>query len=254
MLKYINDQGPTNCPSSLALTVRRTCLSARTAHSTDTSETLMTHKTPPTAASSRLSLRAAIPAACLVVLLSACGGDDSAPAVLPQLAAAQRGTLANCASLTGFAFANTTITSATSMAANAVTSNADGVTLDAAGPLRRGRQDEPAHRHRRQELRDQLRDASAHQLERPLLPPGERRQRRLHQHRHDPGLRPQARRQPDEQRLDRWLRGADLRRRSRAGHGVLPERSGHRAWASPARCSDSTRRRARTMAMPRWAR
>ena len=89
----------------------------------------MTQKTPTTAASNRFSLRAAIPAACLVVLLSGCGGNDSAPSVLPQLAAAQAGTLANCASLTGFVFANTTITSAASVAASAVTSNADGVAL-----------------------------------------------------------------------------------------------------------------------------
>jgi feruloyl esterase len=89
----------------------------------------MTQKTPTTAASNRFSLRAAIPAACLVVLLSGCGGNDSAPSVLPQLAAAQAGTLANCASLTGFVFANTTIASAASVAASAVTSNADGVAL-----------------------------------------------------------------------------------------------------------------------------
>ncbi len=62
----------------------------------------------------------------LTMLISACGGSDNS---LPQLAAAQPGTLANCASLTGFSFANVTITSATPMAANAVTSTADGVSL-----------------------------------------------------------------------------------------------------------------------------
>src|SRR4051812_18272975 len=65
-----------------------------------------------------------------LMLLSACGGnDDAAPATLPRLAAAQPGTLANCASLSGFAFGGTTIASATPVAANAVTSTADGVTL-----------------------------------------------------------------------------------------------------------------------------
>jgi feruloyl esterase len=81
---------------------------------------------------------AAITAACVAAMLSACGGGGSgggsgiasatSPA-LPQLAAAQPGTLANCTSLTGFTFANTTITSASLMAADAVTSTADGVTL-----------------------------------------------------------------------------------------------------------------------------
>jgi feruloyl esterase len=72
-------------------------------------------------------LRAVIPAACVAVLLSACGGSgDDSP---PQLTAAQPGTLANCASLTGYTYAGTTITSATPMAAGAVTSNADGVAL-----------------------------------------------------------------------------------------------------------------------------
>jgi feruloyl esterase len=70
-----------------------------------------------------------VAAACIAVLLSACGGSDDSPATLPQLAAAQSGTLAACASLTGFTFGATTITSATQMAANAVTSNADGVAL-----------------------------------------------------------------------------------------------------------------------------
>ena len=70
-------------------------------------------------------------ASCLAVLLAACGGGDdaAAPATLPQLAAAQAGTLANCSSLTGFSFAGTTITSATAVAAGAVTSTADGVSL-----------------------------------------------------------------------------------------------------------------------------
>jgi poly(3-hydroxybutyrate) depolymerase len=77
--------------------------------------------------------RMAAPSACLattVAVLTACGGGDSSgAAALPQLAAAQAGTLTNCASLSGFAFGNTTITSATAVAAGAVTSNADGVAL-----------------------------------------------------------------------------------------------------------------------------
>jgi feruloyl esterase len=80
------------------------------------------------APSARLALRAAIPAACIAALLSACGGsgDDAA---LPELSAARPGTLASCSSLTGYTYAGTTITSATPMAAGAVTSTADGVTL-----------------------------------------------------------------------------------------------------------------------------
>ena len=70
-----------------------------------------------------------VPATCIAVMLSACGGSDDSAATLPQLAAAQSGTLAACASLTGFTFGATTIASATQVAANAVTSTADGVTL-----------------------------------------------------------------------------------------------------------------------------
>jgi poly(3-hydroxybutyrate) depolymerase len=69
-------------------------------------------------------------AATAVAVLAACGGGGTSVApTLPQLAAAQPGTLSNCTSLTGFTFANTTITSASLMAADAVTSTADGVTL-----------------------------------------------------------------------------------------------------------------------------
>jgi poly(3-hydroxybutyrate) depolymerase len=69
-------------------------------------------------------------AATAVAVLAACGGGGtSVSPTLPQLAAAQPGTLSNCTSLTGFTFANTTITSASLMAADAVTSTADGVTL-----------------------------------------------------------------------------------------------------------------------------
>ncbi len=63
------------------------------------------------------------------VLLASCGGGGEAVAPLPQLAEAKTGTLVNCASLTGFTFASTAITSAAPMAADAVTSTADGVTL-----------------------------------------------------------------------------------------------------------------------------
>src|SRR5947209_7384701 len=72
--------------------------------------------------------RALVTAACAAAVLSACGGGGS-DSSLPQLAAAKPGTLANCTSLSGFSFANTTVTSATLMAADAVTSTADGVTL-----------------------------------------------------------------------------------------------------------------------------
>ena len=90
----------------------------------------MKRSQPLTAAPSMpVVVRAAVAAACVALMLSACGGgDDGAPA-LAQLSAAQPGTLANCTSLTGFTFGNTTITSATSVAANAVTSTADGVSL-----------------------------------------------------------------------------------------------------------------------------
>jgi poly(3-hydroxybutyrate) depolymerase len=78
----------------------------------------------------RGAARVVVATACIAGVLSACGGGDDATApALPQLAAAQSGTLAACTSLTGFAFGATTIASATQMAANAVTSTADGVTL-----------------------------------------------------------------------------------------------------------------------------
>ncbi len=91
----------------------------------------MTSSYLPTAPSTPPVARGAISATCIAALLSACGGGggDTTPAALPQLAAAQSGTLANCASLSGFAFANTTIASATQVAAGAVTSTADGVSL-----------------------------------------------------------------------------------------------------------------------------
>lgn len=76
-------------------------------------------KTIPTL--TRTSIALAISAA-----LTACGGGSDS---LPQLTLAASGTLSSCASLTGFTFANTTITSATQVAAGAVTSNADGVAL-----------------------------------------------------------------------------------------------------------------------------
>jgi feruloyl esterase len=81
------------------------------------------------APSKPIPARAAIPAICVAALLSACGGSDDSVTTLPQLAAAQPGTLANCTSLTGFVFGNTTIVSATQVAAGAVTSTADGVPL-----------------------------------------------------------------------------------------------------------------------------
>lgn len=61
------------------------------------------------------------------VLVSACGGGSSDGP--PQLAAAQSGTLASCTALTGFSFANTTISSATLKTAGEVVSAADGVSL-----------------------------------------------------------------------------------------------------------------------------
>lgn len=89
----------------------------------------MTRHALTSAPSKPILARAAVPAACVVALLSACGGSDDSVATLPQLAAAQAGTLANCTSLAGFVFGNTTIVSATQVAADAVTSTADGVTL-----------------------------------------------------------------------------------------------------------------------------
>ena len=65
-------------------------------------------------------------------LLGACGGNSdtvSEAVVIPQLAAAQAGSLANCTSLSGFSFAGTTITAAVLAAADSVVSNADGVSL-----------------------------------------------------------------------------------------------------------------------------
>jgi pimeloyl-ACP methyl ester carboxylesterase len=55
--------------------------------------------------------------------LTACGGGDDAPAAtpLPQLAAAQSATLANCTALASFSFAGTTVTSATVVTAGTLT-------------------------------------------------------------------------------------------------------------------------------------
>jgi len=90
----------------------------------------MTHRRPQRVPSPLIAMRAPLVAACASFMLVACGGsDDASTAPLPQLTAAQPGTLANCTSLTGFNYANTTITSATQMAADAVTSTADGVSL-----------------------------------------------------------------------------------------------------------------------------
>ncbi len=86
---------------------------------------LNTPRSPPFALTGLMA--AAVGAMCL----TACGGGGSGSSQpsIPQLAPAQAGTLANCSSLSGFTFANTTITAATPMAAGAVTSNADGVPL-----------------------------------------------------------------------------------------------------------------------------
>src|SRR5436190_1078989 len=86
------------------------------------------HLTDP-APSIRSVRRLSVVTVCIAVMLSACGGSTDSPATLPRLAAAQPGTLNVCAPLSAFAFAATTITSATQVAANAVTSNADGVAL-----------------------------------------------------------------------------------------------------------------------------
>lgn len=55
--------------------------------------------------------------------LAACGGGDDTPAAqpLPQLAAAQSATLANCTSLASFSFAGTTVASATVVTAGTLT-------------------------------------------------------------------------------------------------------------------------------------
>lgn len=53
--------------------------------------------------------------------LAACGGSGGGDSALPQLAPAQAGTLASCTTLTGFSFANTTITAASVVAAGALT-------------------------------------------------------------------------------------------------------------------------------------
>lgn len=89
----------------------------------------MTRHALTSAPSKPILARAAVPAACVAALLSACGGSSDSVATLPQLAAAQAGTLANCASLAGYVFSNTTVVSATQVAAGAVTSTADGVPL-----------------------------------------------------------------------------------------------------------------------------
>jgi len=74
--------------------------------------------------------RSIAPASCLAALMAACAsGGPAGTAPLPQLAPAHAGTLAQCESLAGFTFANTTIASAVRVAAGEVNSNADGVPL-----------------------------------------------------------------------------------------------------------------------------
>ena len=53
--------------------------------------------------------------------LAGCWSSDDAEAALPQLAAAQPATIANCTSLTTFSFANTTVTAASVVAAGTLT-------------------------------------------------------------------------------------------------------------------------------------
>jgi hypothetical protein len=63
----------------------------------------------------------------LATTLSACGGGSDAP-VLPQLSAAQAGTLSNCATLaTGFAYPSTTVTTAAVVAAGTLTNAGQAV-------------------------------------------------------------------------------------------------------------------------------
>ena len=67
----------------------------------------------------RLPRPTALVAVAATALLAACGGGDGDgnDGALPQLAAAQPATLANCTSLSGFSFAGTTVTAASVVAA-----------------------------------------------------------------------------------------------------------------------------------------
>lgn len=91
----------------------------------------MTHRHIHPASKRLIATRTPVAVACATALLMACGGsdDNAGTPALPQLAAAKPGTLANCTTLASFAFASTTISTATAVAAGAVTSNADGVPL-----------------------------------------------------------------------------------------------------------------------------
>ncbi len=85
--------------------------------------------------------RFAVPSACLATtaaVLTACGGGSNGIAALPQLAPAQASALVSCSSLAGQNFGTASITSATAIAAGAVTSRADLIAAEASISL-------PAH-------------------------------------------------------------------------------------------------------------
>ena len=118
---------------------------------------------------------AVIGAAAASVLLTvglatpATAAPPAGPEALPQLSAAQPGTLQECESLTDFAFPSTKITAISRVAAGTVSNGGQPIGEHC---LVRGRMNERVSPVDGQTLRHRLRDAPAHQLERPLPLPG----------------------------------------------------------------------------------
>ncbi len=89
----------------------------------------MNNSLPVTSQLPQSLLRYSIAATCCTLLLVSCATNDGRRKPPPQLAEAVPGTLLHCASLSGFGFSGTTISSATLVTEGAVSSKVGGVTL-----------------------------------------------------------------------------------------------------------------------------